>query len=79
MFVCSECGHVFDEPKRWKEKHGLDCPPYENFSGCPSCGGAYADAPICDCCGDYISGDFVVIDDQTYCDNCFTLHNTSEL
>lgn len=80
MFVCKECGETFTEAKRYVEKHvpgDYSCD--ECYTGCPYCGGAYVEAYICDCCGDYISGDFVVVDDQRYCDSCFTLHNISEL
>ena len=40
-YTCLDCGKTFDDPKRWEERHGLDSPPYEDFSGCPYCGGAY--------------------------------------
>lgn len=41
MFVCLDCGRYFDVPKKYVEKHGLDCPPYETLSGCPYCYGDY--------------------------------------
>lgn len=75
MFVCCECGHVFSEPECWEEQHGLDYGPYESFSGCPRCGGAYTETYRCDCCGEYITDDYVQIGDEMYCDNCFTRYN----
>lgn len=41
MFVCSDCGLEFDEPKTYTETHGLPFPPYEKWTGCPFCGGDY--------------------------------------
>ena len=80
MLVCKECGEVFEDPNEYVNRHVPENYLYnEHYTGCPYCGGAYVEAQICDCCGDYITGDFVVIDDQVYCDNCFTLHNISEL
>ena len=74
MFVCVECGSTFEEPKSWEEKHGLDCGPYENFSGCPYCGGAYVEAHRCDCCGGWITSDsYVKIGDERYCEDCFDI------
>ena len=32
-YTCLDCGKTFDDPKRWEERHGLDSPPYEDFSG----------------------------------------------
>lgn len=40
-YICLECGTEFDKPKRFTETHGLDTPPYETYTGCPVCGGAY--------------------------------------
>ena len=37
MYVCKECGHLFEEPRKMVERHGLDSPPYEEFNVCPSC------------------------------------------
>lgn len=41
MFQCSECEREFEEPKKYVEKHGLDTPPYEEYFGCPYCGGYF--------------------------------------
>lgn len=39
MFLCEDCGLLFDEPCVWEERHGLD--PYEGpgekWSACPHC------------------------------------------
>ena len=72
MFICFDCGNVFDTPKHWQETHGLDTPPYEHRSGCPSCGGTYAQAYRCDCCDEWIDGDYIKTDnDQRICKDCY--------
>ena len=72
MFVCIECGNVFQEPMRWEEKHGLDSGPYERFSGCPNCGSSYTKAYRCDYCREWITGDYIKVEnDNRYCENCF--------
>ena len=43
MFMCEDCGAVFDEPKYWKEYRG-EChgtPAYETVCGCPVCLGSF--------------------------------------
>lgn len=75
MYVCLDCGCVFEEPESYCEKHGLDYGPYEEWDGCPSCGGSYTETYRCDCCGEWITNDYVQIDDERFCDNCFTIHS----
>lgn len=71
-FICLDCGRIFEEPKRWVETHGLDSPPYEKWSGCPACGGAYANAITCDICGEYITGTYAKVSDgQRICEECY--------
>ena len=73
MWVCLDCQHIFEEGKHYVEEHGLDAPPYEEFDGCPECGGAYVEAKKCDCCGEYITGDYIKTkNDERLCDHCFT-------
>jgi hypothetical protein len=70
-FICLDCGRIFKEPRRWVETHGLD-PPWEEWSGCPSCGGAYTEAITCDICGEYITDRYVKISDgQQICEECY--------
>ena len=72
LFICTECYKTFESPTRWEERHGLDTPPYEHFSGCPYCSGAYTEAFQCDCCGDWIGDSYIKTDNGLrYCDNCF--------
>lgn len=79
-YTCLDCGETFDEPKRWEETHGLDTPPYEQWSGCPFCGGAYASTIVCDGCGEAITGDYIRIElsGEHFCDSCFMLKSFGE-
>ena len=76
MFVCIECGCIFgeDEVRTWKEDRG-ECfgfPSYEKYSGCPNCGSSYTKAYRCDYCGEWITGDYIKVEnDNRYCENCF--------
>ena len=74
MFVCVECGHVFDQPDRWVERHGFDYGPYESFSVCPKCRGSYVEAHKCDCCDEWITGSYIKTEDgKRYCENCYVV------
>lgn len=72
MYKCSECGLVFDEPKRFSENrapYGADMEPrfYETLYGCPSCGGNYDDAMLCARCdNEYISTE----SRYPFCEDC---------
>ncbi len=71
-YVCLDCQHVFDEPKHYVEKHGFDMPRYEEFDGCPECGGAYTEAFECDECGHWITGEYIkTASGQRICENCY--------
>ena len=55
MYRCESCGHLFEEGEQavWEERHGLDTPPYEQWSGCPICKGGYEEVRQCKECGDW--------------------------
>jgi methionyl-tRNA synthetase len=67
MFICTDCGRIFDEPITWQERHGLDTPPYETFSGCPYCREPYERAVECEVCGEYFAESELT---DGVCDNC---------
>ena len=73
MFKCCECGNLFEEGEQavWEERHGLDSPPYETWSGCPVCHGDYEEAYQCKKCGDWHSKDELY---DGWCESC--LRNT---
>lgn len=79
MFICLDCGCVFDKSKHWIETHGLDSPPYEEWDGCPSCGGAYAETYKCDGCNDWLCGTYAETKNgNKYCENCYEIREVGE-
>ena len=78
MFICTDCEYLFEDPKYYVEKHGLDTPPYEEFYGCPHCAGAFVETFKCDLCGDWIIGNYVKIDNDRYCEDCYTKYELGE-
>lgn len=80
MYVCLDCGELFEYPMKIVEKHGLDSPPYEEFYGCPECGGTYVETMQCYSCGNYITGDYIeTLEGDYYCENCFEVKNIEDL
>ena len=77
MYICLDCEELFDEPKSWEERHGLDYPPYEVWHGCPFCGGGcIIIAEFCDGCNKPLIGEHIRTCHGTkYCENCFTYHS----
>ena len=72
MWICLDCGRVFEETKHYTETHGLSAPPYEEYDACPRCGGAYATAFRCDCCDKWITDTYVKTKaGERYCENCY--------
>lgn len=79
MYVCKDCGALFDTPIKYTETHGLDTPPYEEWHGCPECSGAYVETFECDMCSEFISGEYItVINGMKICAECFTTNNIME-
>ena len=73
MFRCCECGNLFEEGEQdvWEERHGLDSPPYEKWSGCPVCKGDYEEVHQCKKYGDWYAADELY--DELYdgwCEKC---------
>lgn len=80
MYVCLDCGCLFDDPEAYTESHGLDSLPYETYSGCPKCAGAYVETVECDCCGEWITGEYVELDNGTVaCYNCYIIKNIEDM
>ena len=80
VYICLDCCETFEEPKRYTETHGLDSPPYEEWNGCPYCGGSYSTTYKGDGCGKWIDGEFVEIlpSHEVYCDRCFELKDIED-
>lgn len=76
MYICLDCGCIFENPRKYTETHGLDSPPYEEWNGCPYCGGFYTETYRCDLCGKYIEDEYITTDrGDIICDNCYTVHS----
>ena len=76
MFVCVECGHLFDEDDiaSWREYRG-ECfgyDAYEEMCGSPCCHANFVEAKVCSCCEGYITDRYVATgDDRYYCSECY--------
>ena len=79
MLICLDCNEIFANPKHYVESHGLDTPPYEEWNGCPHCGGAYTEAHKCDECGHWITGEYIkTASGQRICENCYNTYDLGE-
>ena len=69
MYRCESCGNLFEEGEQavWEERHGLDTPPYEKWSGCPICKSSYEEVHQCKECGDWQSEDELY---EGWCEKC---------
>ena len=69
MYRCTECENLFEEGEQatWEERHGLDSPPYEKWSGCPICKGDYEEVYRCEECGDWHTEDELY---EGWCEKC---------
>ena len=61
MYICLECGEVFESCSEWAEPHG------EDMCGCPYCGGAFEIAMKCNICGKYHLEDDLI---NGICEDC---------
>ncbi len=72
-FICTECGHTFDKPYEYVERHGFDDGMYEKWSVCPSCHEPSYDIAVrCDKCDEVIAmSDSIIIDGRRICNKCY--------
>lgn len=78
MFVCTNCGYLFEEPCEWEERHGFSHGPFERWRGCPKCYEPYVEAHKCDSCRDWIDGEYIKVGDKRYCSNCYIHYEIGE-
>lgn len=78
MFLCLDCGKLFEEPRYYVETHGLDTPPYESWKGCPDCAGAYVETFECLQCGKWITGDYIEVDGALICEECYQVKSIED-
>ena len=69
MYRCCECGNLFEEGEQavWEERHGLDTPPYERWSGCHICKGGYEEVRQCKECEEWHTEDELY---DGWCEKC---------
>lgn len=46
MYICENCGEIFNEPRTYYESHGFTDGRYEQRSCCPVCGGGYEELKV---------------------------------
>jgi DNA-directed RNA polymerase subunit RPC12/RpoP len=79
MYLCLDCDRTFEEPHYYEETHGLDSPPYETLSECPRCGGNFVETYLCDCCGKWITGEYVKLSNGTVaCEQCYEVNDIGD-
>jgi hypothetical protein len=79
MYFCLDCGSLFETPKKYIETHGLDTPPYEEWVGCPDCGGDYTQTEQCHLCGEWITGEYIILRGDTFiCEDCYHVKNIED-
>lgn len=83
MFVCLGCGHVFseDEVGIWEESRGeyWGFPCSETMSGCPRCKGDYVKTYQCDCCSEWITGQYIKTENgERICEDCYTVYELGD-
>ena len=79
MYICLDCDNIFERPKHYVETHGFSSPPYEEWDGCPWCGGMYAETYKCDGCNDWIENDYVQLENgDRFCSKCYKLKEIGE-
>jgi hypothetical protein len=58
MYICLDCGEIFEEPETWEESYPYgEGYAYQTFSCCPHCEGSYEEAEVCKDCGEYFAPD----------------------
>lgn len=69
MFICRECGEVFEEPKYWEEGYPYgEGYAYQTLCCCPHCEDmAIEEAVVCKDCGEYFAPDDLY---GGMCDEC---------
>ena len=79
MLVCLDCNELFWFPEHYVETHGLERPPFEEWDGCPYCGGNYTVAHVCDMCNNHIDGPYIKLESgERICENCYTAYELGE-
>ena len=73
MYVCKECGNVFDHPLRITECLEFFGRPCVREEFCfPCCKADYEPLRRCSICGENICGDYImIVNGERICDSCY--------
>lgn len=77
MFICTDCGLVFEEVGSYSENHASygDAPAVEEWSCCPCCEGCFEEAEQCKICGEFFLQKNV---HGGVCNSCIAEHSDIE-
>lgn len=80
MYKCAYCGKIFEEPKKYYETTefwGAKTTYEELISPC--CKDGFVETFQCDCCGEYITGDYILTQNNNiYCEDCYEVRNIDD-
>lgn len=72
MLICLNCSSRFDHPRLYHETSPGEDLPFNEFEGCPYCGGEFTEVHECSLCFDPILEDHIRLADGKYvCPNCY--------
>lgn len=72
MYICIDCGFIFEEPKYYESKENPNSALFSRWDGCPRCAGAYASLLKCSVCGENIIDDYIELANHEYvCSECY--------
>ena len=72
MLICLNCSSRFDRPRLYRETSPGEDLPFNEFEGCPHCGGEFTERHVCAYCGESIREDHIRLKDGDYvCPDCF--------
>lgn len=72
MLICVECSNTFDRPRLYKDKICGEPLPFDEWYGCPYCGGEFTTLHTCSLCNESITEDCILLKTGEYiCSNCF--------
>lgn len=78
IYICKDCGKIFEEPKQYTEKLNSDKYPYHSWMGCPNdkcTGGNYEITLQCEVCKKYAKEEYITTEDgHVYCSKCYKRH-----
>ena len=71
-YICLDCQHMFNTPRHFREMSPGEPLPFDEWDGCPECGGDYVPLTICDFCGEPIASAtyYKIYGSNIACENC---------